>query len=60
VAVQQHEHTHSLIMKHLIDKEGGSPVNQGFFAHLKALRILCDEGIKINLEVCGIYGKEAE
>ena len=47
-------------MKHLIDKEGGSPVNQGFFAHLKALRILRDEGIKVNLEVYGIYGKEDE
>ena len=33
---------------------------KGFFDLLKALRILRDEGIKINLEVYGIYGKEAE
>ena len=39
----------------------GSPEERkGFFTLLKALRILRDEGIKINLEVYGIYGKEAE
>jgi glycosyltransferase involved in cell wall biosynthesis len=39
----------------------GSPVKyKGFFNLLKALRILRDEGIKINLEVYGIYGKEEE
>ena len=39
----------------------GSPEEcKGFFNLLKALRILRDEGIKINLEVYGIYGKEAE
>jgi glycosyltransferase involved in cell wall biosynthesis len=39
----------------------GSPViNKGFFDLLNALRILRDEGIKINLEVYGIYGQEEE
>ncbi len=39
----------------------GSPEKfKGFFDLLKALRILRDEGIKINLEVYGIYGEEAE
>ena len=39
----------------------GSPEKyKGFFTLLKALRLLRDEGIKINLEVYGIYGKEAE
>jgi glycosyltransferase involved in cell wall biosynthesis len=39
----------------------GSPDGyKGFFNLLKALRILRDEGIKINLEVYGIYGKDAE
>ncbi len=39
----------------------GSPEEfKGFFFLLKALRILRDEGIKINLEVYGIYGEEAE
>ena len=39
----------------------GSPEEfKGFFILLKALRILRDEGIKINLEVYGIYGEEAE
>ena len=39
----------------------GSPVqHKGFFTLLKALRILREEGIKINLEVYGIYGKEEE
>ena len=39
----------------------GSPQEfKGFFNLLKSLRILCDEGIKINLEVYGIYGKEDE
>ncbi len=39
----------------------GSPEEfKGFFTLLKALRILRDEGIKINLEVYGIYGEEAE
>ena len=39
----------------------GSPDNRkGFFDLLKALRILRDDGIKINLEVYGIYGKEEE
>jgi glycosyltransferase involved in cell wall biosynthesis len=39
----------------------GSPGEyKGFFTLLKALRILRDEGIKINLEVYGIYGKEEE
>jgi glycosyltransferase involved in cell wall biosynthesis len=39
----------------------GSPDRgKGFFTLLKALRILRDEGIKINLEVYGIYGKDAE
>jgi len=33
---------------------------KGFFTLLKALRILRDEGIKINLEVYGIYTEEAE
>jgi glycosyltransferase involved in cell wall biosynthesis len=33
---------------------------KGFFSLLKALRILRDEGIKVNLEVYGIYGKEDE
>ena len=39
----------------------GSPQEfKGFFTLLKALRILHDEGIKVNLEVYGIYGKEDE
>ena len=39
----------------------GSPQKfKGFFALLKALRILRDEGTKINLEVYGIYGEEDE
>jgi glycosyltransferase involved in cell wall biosynthesis len=39
----------------------GSPgESRGFFTLLKALRILRDEGITINLEVYGIYGNEAE
>jgi glycosyltransferase involved in cell wall biosynthesis len=39
----------------------GSPVkSKGFFDLLKALRILRDDGIKINLEVYGIYGMEEE
>lgn len=39
----------------------GSPEeNKGFFTLLKALRILRDNGIKINLEVYGIYGKDTE
>jgi glycosyltransferase involved in cell wall biosynthesis len=39
----------------------GSPDNRkGFFDLLKALRILRDDGIKINLEVYGMYGKEEE
>ena len=39
----------------------GSPdKGRGFFDLLKALRILRDEGIKINLEVYGIYGKDEE
>jgi len=39
----------------------GSPKkSKGFFDLLKALRILRDEGIKINLEVYGIYGKDEE
>jgi glycosyltransferase involved in cell wall biosynthesis len=39
----------------------GSPEEyKGFFALLTALRILRDEGIKIDLEVFGIYGKEVE
>jgi glycosyltransferase involved in cell wall biosynthesis len=39
----------------------GSPEEyKGFFALLKALRILRDEGIKINLEVYGLYTKDAE
>ncbi len=39
----------------------GSPTEfKGFFTLLKALRILRDEGIKINLEVYGIYGKVDE
>ncbi len=39
----------------------GTPMkNKGFFTLLKALRILRDEGIKINLEVYGIYGEEEE
>ncbi|MGZ7171524.1 MAG: glycosyltransferase family 4 protein [Halobacteriota archaeon] len=39
----------------------GSPEEfKGFFTLLKALRILCDEGVKINLEVYGIYGEAAE
>ena len=33
---------------------------KGFFTLLKALRILRDEGIKINLEVYGIYAEKAE
>jgi len=33
---------------------------KGFFDLLKAFRILRDEGIKVNLEVYGIYGDEAE
>jgi len=39
----------------------GSPQEvKGFFTLLKALRILRDEGLKVNLEVYGIYGKEDE
>jgi len=39
----------------------GSPEEfKGFFTLLKALRILRDEGIKISLEVYGIYGEAAE
>jgi glycosyltransferase involved in cell wall biosynthesis len=39
----------------------GSPQqSKGFFDVLKALRILRDDGTKINLEVYGIYGKETE
>jgi glycosyltransferase involved in cell wall biosynthesis len=39
----------------------GSPEEfKGFFTLLKALRILRDEGTKIDLEVYGIYGEEAE
>jgi glycosyltransferase involved in cell wall biosynthesis len=39
----------------------GSPDGyKSFFTLLKALRILRDEGIRVNLEVYGIYGKEAE
>jgi glycosyltransferase involved in cell wall biosynthesis len=39
----------------------GEPAEyKGFFTLLKALRILRDEGIKINLEVYGIYAEEAE
>jgi glycosyltransferase involved in cell wall biosynthesis len=39
----------------------GSPDKlKGFFDLLKALRILRDEGTKINLEVYGIYAEEAE
>jgi glycosyltransferase involved in cell wall biosynthesis len=39
----------------------GSPnKRKGFFDLLKALRILRDDGIKINLEVSGIYGEEEE
>ena len=39
----------------------GSPSEvKGFFSLLKALRILRDEGIKIKLEVFGIYGEDAE
>jgi len=39
----------------------GSPEGyKGFFTLLKALRILRDEGIKVNLEVYGIYTEEAE
>ena len=39
----------------------GSPQKfKGFFTLLKAFRILRDEGININLEVYGIYGKEDE
>jgi len=39
----------------------GSPIEfKGFFTLLKALGILRDEGIKINLEVYGIYGRGAE
>jgi len=39
----------------------GSPQEfKGFFSLLKALRILRDDGIKVNLEVYGIYGKEDE
>ncbi|MGZ8884895.1 MAG: glycosyltransferase family 4 protein [Halobacteriota archaeon] len=39
----------------------GSPEKgKGFYTLLKALRILRDEGIKINLEVYGIYGVGAE
>ena len=39
---------------------GGPEEGKGFFDLLKALRILRDEGLRINLEVYGIYGKEAE
>jgi glycosyltransferase involved in cell wall biosynthesis len=39
----------------------GSPQEfKGFYTLVKALRILRDEGIKINLEVYGIYGETAE
>jgi glycosyltransferase involved in cell wall biosynthesis len=39
----------------------GSPKKiKGFFTLLKALRILRDEGIRIKLEVYGIYGKDEE
>lgn len=39
----------------------GSPQeSKGFLDLLKALRILRDEGLKVNLEVYGIYGKEEE
>jgi glycosyltransferase involved in cell wall biosynthesis len=39
----------------------GSPEEfKGFFTLLKALRILRDDGIKINLEVYGIYGNDTE
>jgi len=39
----------------------GSPAKRkGFFVLLEALRTLRDEGLTINLEVCGIYGKEEE
>jgi glycosyltransferase involved in cell wall biosynthesis len=39
----------------------GSPEeHKGFFTLLTALRILRNEGIKLNLEVYGIYGEEAE
>jgi len=39
----------------------GTPIEfKGFFSLLKALRILRDDGIKINLEVYGIYAKEDE
>jgi glycosyltransferase involved in cell wall biosynthesis len=39
----------------------GSPEeHKGFFNLLKALRILREEGIKMDLEVYGIYGKDAE
>ncbi|MGZ8932980.1 MAG: glycosyltransferase family 4 protein, partial [Halobacteriota archaeon] len=39
----------------------GSPEKgKGFYTLLKALRILRDEGIKVNLEVYGIYGVGAE
>jgi glycosyltransferase involved in cell wall biosynthesis len=39
---------------------GGPEEFKGFFILLKALRILRDEGIKINLEVYGIYGAGTE
>jgi polysaccharide biosynthesis protein PelF len=39
----------------------GSPdIRKGFFNLLNALRILRDEGTKVNLEVYGMYGTEAE
>ena len=39
----------------------GEPLEyKGFFTLLNALRILRDEGIKVNLEVYGIYTEEAE
>ena len=39
----------------------GSPVkHKGFFILLKALRLLRHDGIKIHLEVYGIYGQEEE
>jgi glycosyltransferase involved in cell wall biosynthesis len=39
----------------------GSPQEfKGFFNLVKALRILRDEGVKVNLEVYGIYGNEDE
>jgi glycosyltransferase involved in cell wall biosynthesis len=39
----------------------GSPSkHKGFFDLLEALRILRDDGIKINVEVYGIYGKGSE